>query len=96
MEELFHAGIAAIEHWEAVLWYGSGDTYNLMYQDVRQRFETLFAAFYGDAEGATVQVLRQEGRTLFLNSELLVRLEYMISDVPFENIAAPPPRRTHD
>jgi len=78
IEKLFNVGEAVIEHWEMVLWYGREDAFNLMYMDVQRRYKVAFAAFYGDDEDAYVQVLRQDGKTLFLNAELLVRLDMLI------------------
>lgn len=78
IEKLFNVGEAAIEHWEMVLWYGRNDTYNLVYEDVWKRYKIAFAAFFGDDEGAHIQVLRQNGKTLFLNEDLLVRLDDLI------------------
>lgn len=78
IEKLFNVGEAVIEHWEMVLWYGSDGSYNLMYMDVWRRYKVAFAAFYGDDEDAHIQVLRQTGKTLFLNEELLVRLDKLI------------------
>lgn len=78
IEKLFNAGKVAIEEWEMVLWYGSKDPYKLMYQDVWKRYKIAFADFHGDDEHAHIQVLRQGGKTIFLNDELLIRLDLLI------------------
>lgn len=78
IEKLFNVGEVTVENWEMVLWYGSDDPYDLMYKDVWKRYKVAFAAFYGDDEDAHIQVLRQDGKTLFLNAELLVRLDMLI------------------
>lgn len=84
IEKLFNAGDTAIEHWEMVLWYGQNDPFNIMYIDVQKRYKSAFAAFYGDSDGAQIQVLRQDGKTLFLNPELLARIDMLIDDAPLE------------
>jgi predicted GH43/DUF377 family glycosyl hydrolase len=61
-----------------VLWYGCEDARNNMYIDVQKRFEVAFTAFYGDSDTAHIQVLRQDGKTLFLNAELLTRMDLLI------------------
>ena len=40
---------------------------------------------------AQIQVLRQDGKTLFLNPELLARLDMLIDDAPLENAAQAQP-----
>jgi|TARA_R100001369_G_scaffold91609_1_gene133408 hypothetical protein len=78
IEKLFNAGEVVIEQWEMMLWYGPDDLFNRMYKDVWKRYKVAFAAFYGDDDDAHIQVLRQDGKTLFLNAELLVRLDKLI------------------
>ena len=87
IEKLFNVGEVVIEHWEMVLWYGRNAPFNDMYIDVRKRYQSAFATFYGDSDHAQIQVLRQDGKTLFLNSELLARLDMLIDDAPLENAA---------
>lgn len=77
VEKLFHDGEAAIASWEQSLWFGTHDS-DVMYADVRDRYLVLFEAFFGDAEDAHIQVLRQTGQTTFLNDELLVRLDHLM------------------
>ena len=77
IETIFHAGQAAIARWEQSLWYGCHDS-DTMYVDVLERYSILFEAFYGDREDVFIQVLRQPGQTVFLNDELLVRLDHLM------------------
>lgn len=78
IEKLFNVGEATIEAWEMVLWYGPKNAQDNMYIDVQRRFKIAFSAFYGGSDGAHIQVLRQDGKILFLNSELLVGLDNLI------------------
>ncbi len=64
--------------------YGRNDPFNIMYIDVQKRYKSAFAAFYGDSDDAQIQVLRQDGKTLFLNTELLARIDTLIDDEPLE------------
>lgn len=81
VEMIFHAGQASIAGWEQSLWYGCHDS-NTMYEDIRERYSILFEAFYGDREDVFIQVLRQPGQTVFLNDELLVRLDHLMYEKP--------------
>jgi len=84
IEKLFNVGETVIENWEMRLWYNQDDPTNQMYVDVQKRYDVLFAAFFGDIEDSSLTVLRQNDRTLFLNSELLVPLDVLIDDTPSE------------
>ena len=75
IEKLFNVGETVIEGWEMRLWYTQDDPNNQMYIDVQKRYDVLFAAFFGDSEDSHLTLLRQNDKTLFLNSELLVRLD---------------------
>lgn len=84
VEKLFNVGETVIEGWEMRLWYTQDDPTNQMYIDVQRRYDVLFAAFFGDSEDSHLTLLRQNDKTLFLNSELLVRLDALIDDTPSE------------
>lgn len=77
IEKLFNVGEAVIENWEIQLWYGKYDR-NEFYVDVQKRYDVLFGAFYGDCDDSYLTLLRQGDRTLFLNSELLTRIDVLI------------------
>lgn len=84
IEKLFNVGETVIENWEMRLWYTQDDPTNQMYIDVQKRYDVLFAAFFGDSEDSHLTLLRQNDKTLFLNSELLVRLDALIDYTPSE------------
>jgi hypothetical protein len=84
IEKLFNVGETVIEGWEMRLWYTQDDPTNQMYIDVQKRYDVMFAAFFGDSEDSHLTLLRQNDKTLFLNSELLVRLDVLIDDTPSE------------
>ena len=84
IEKLFNVGETVIENWEMRLWYTQDDPTNQMYIDVQKRYDVLFAAFFGDSEDSHLTLLRQNDKTLFLNSELLVRLDSLIDDTSSE------------
>ena len=83
-EKLFNVGATEIETWETILWYGppssENDVFESMYLDIQKRFEVLFAGFYGDSDGATLNVVKQDGKTLFINDDLMFKLRQLVPD----------------
>lgn len=79
IEKLFNVGEAIIEDWEKRLWYSQGDTDKKMYVDIQNRYDVLFAEFYGNSDDSYLTVIKNSERTIFLNSELLIRLDALIS-----------------
>lgn len=68
-----------------ILWYGppnaENDVFENMCLDIQQRFEVEYAAFYGDSEGAILNAVKQDGKTVFINETMMFKLKQLVPAV---------------